>query len=472
MKKILFFLITILFISNIQVLAKEPSFYEAEYIDNIYMNKVMNNTIYYQKARFFRDSSTHEAVYCIEPEIFFNPNETYQETTTSHLTSSQEERIRLLAYYGYNYENHTDKKWYAITQFLIWQTSYPEGKYYFTDTLNGNKIEQFTNEINEIENLISNHYKKPSFDSKTKDIVYDNSLAIIDSNKVLENYNVITDNATIYKNVLSINKLEPGTHEIKLEKKGYYQTNQKIYTSKNSQNLISIGNIQPVTSSININVDTTKIKIIKVDQETQKTTPQGDSSLIGATFEIYSMSNTKLKEVTLEEETLNIDNLNYGRYYILEKTPGIGYKLNNNKYEFEINKSNKNILIKIDNKVIKKEIEINKLFGSNDNFQPEKNISFNIYNSKNEFLTTIKTNDQGQINITLPYGTYTIKQLTTTEGYQKVNPIKITVDNEEKEIITLKNYKINVPNTYTTDQNIFIKLVNYIKQLCQTINLY
>ena len=168
MKKILFFLITILFISNIQVLAKEPSFYEAEYIDNIYMNKVMNNTIYYQKARFFRDSSTHEAVYCIEPEIFFNPNETYQETTNSHLTSSQEERIRLLAYYGYNYENHTDKKWYAITQFLIWQTSYPEGKYYFTDTLNGNKIEQFTNEINEIENLISNHYKKPSFDSTKK----------------------------------------------------------------------------------------------------------------------------------------------------------------------------------------------------------------------------------------------------------------------------------------------------------------
>ena len=207
------------------------------------MNKVMNNTIYYQKARFFRDSSTHEAVYCIEPEIFFNPNETYQETTTSHLTTSEEERIRLLAYYGYNYENHTDKKWYAITQFLIWQTSYPEGKYYFTDTLNGNKIEQFTNEINEIENLISNHYQKPSFDSKTKDIVYDNSLAIVDSNKVLENYNVITDNATIYKNVLSINKLEPGTHEIKLEKKGYYQTNQKIYTSKNSQNLISIGNL-------------------------------------------------------------------------------------------------------------------------------------------------------------------------------------------------------------------------------------
>ena len=45
------------------------------------------------------------------------------------------ERISLLAYYGYGYEGHSDQKWYAITQVMIWRTTNPESDIYFTDTL-------------------------------------------------------------------------------------------------------------------------------------------------------------------------------------------------------------------------------------------------------------------------------------------------------------------------------------------------
>lgn len=468
MKKIFTFLIITFIFTIIKVNAASTNFYEGEYIDNIYMNKVKDNTIYYQKARFFRETSTNNPTYCIEPFAFFNESSTYTESTSIQLNQSQLERISLLAYYGYNYQNHTDNKWYAITQFLIWQTADPTGKYYFTDTLNGNKISKFETEISELENLINNHYTKPSFDSQTFYVVYNNTLVIKDNNNILTNYQVTSNNATINNNFLVTEKLEPGTYTINLQKPQTYTNTQKIYTSTTSQDMITIGNIDPVTTSVTLIVQETNLEITKIDKNTKTTTPQGDASLIGATFGLYNSFGDKLQEYTLTEPTLNITNLNYGNYYLQEITPGEGYKLNKTKYNFSITKNTPTISINIDNEVITKKIIIKKLYGSANNFQPETNISFNIYNSNDEFITTIKTNDQGIATINLPFGTYTIKQLTTTEGYQKVDPVHIVVDNEEELSIELKNYKISVPDTYK-EQNLFSTIQNILKKICQSL---
>ena len=37
-----------------------------------------------------------------------------------NLTEAEIERIELIAYYGYDYTNHTSMDWYAATQLLIW----------------------------------------------------------------------------------------------------------------------------------------------------------------------------------------------------------------------------------------------------------------------------------------------------------------------------------------------------------------
>ena len=58
----------------------------------------------------------------------------------------------------------------------------------------------------------------------------------------------------------------------------------------------------------------------------------------------------------------------------------------------------------------------------------------------NEFIKTIETDEKGTISIKLPYGKYIIKQLTTTEGYQKIEPIEFEIKNNE-EIITLDKQK-------------------------------
>ena len=66
MKKILLFLI-LLFTSFISVNAQSHSFFEGEYIDNIYMNRLKDNIIDYQQARIFRHSKSFAPSYCIEP---------------------------------------------------------------------------------------------------------------------------------------------------------------------------------------------------------------------------------------------------------------------------------------------------------------------------------------------------------------------------------------------------------------------
>ena len=74
------------------------------------------------------------------------------------------------------------------------------------------------------------------------------------------------------------------------------------------------------------------------------------------------------------------------------------------------------------------------------------------------------TDKSGTAEITLPYGKYTLTQLTTTEGYQKVEPItfEITTNNQVIEK-TLKNYKIEVPNT--SKKSLLELIIEFIKEI-------
>lgn len=72
MKKILIFLIAFFALLNIspkQVHANTTTFYEGEYAGKIYINKYDRQTrkTYFQRARFFRETTTNIEAYCIEP---------------------------------------------------------------------------------------------------------------------------------------------------------------------------------------------------------------------------------------------------------------------------------------------------------------------------------------------------------------------------------------------------------------------
>lgn len=427
------------------------------------MNKYDYNSqmIYYQKARFFRKINTNEFAYCIEPFAMFNENFSYNSTLNPHnLSSSQIDRISKIAHFGYGYSNHTDSKWYAITQFMIWKET-NNGDYYFTDSLNGNRINIFQDEINEINNLINEYNTLPEFDDEYT-LLSGNAIIF---KRNLKNTIVTGENLKQDGNKLVVNPSIEGEYTYNvLREDNIYNKPYIFYESNNSQDMLIQGDIKSINKSFKVKVIKPEIKVTKIDEDTQSIIPSGEGKLDGATFTLTNENNEVIKELTIENNQSIINDIPLGKYYIKETTPGEGYLLNNNTYEINITKENTKQQITIENKIIEKTITIEKKYGNTNSLMAEANISFDIYNSNNEKIYTITTNNLGIASITLPYGKYTLKQINTTEGYKKIDDITIIVDNTEDELIELKDLRIEVPNTSTNDY-LLILIIKYLLTL-------
>ena len=471
-KNIKFFLMIIICIfligkTTIKANAESANFYEGEYINGIYMSKYQYSTkkIYYQKARFFREAGTNKPAYCIEPFSFFNESERYESIINpTYLTQSQIDRIKKIAHFGYGYKNHEEEKWYAITQMMIWKESDPNsGRYYFTNGLNGPEIDIYQEEMNEINNLIKEYETISSALTKDIYIAEDDKISIEINN--IENYYSDDENIIINGNKIESKELKEGEYEFRLYKKDiYYNSPSIFYQAANSQDLIKTGDIDNITIKLKIKVIKTKLEITKVDYDTRTTTPQGDAQLDGTTYTLYDKEKNEIDELVIENGTATIENLKFGSYFVEEKTPGEGYKKDNTTCAFTLDKNNHEAAFTLRDKVIKGDLVIEKKYGEEDNLENEKNINFEIYNSKNELIETITTNEEGIARITLPYGKYKVKQINTTEGYKINEPFEVTIDDENEKIFKLNDLKIKeeniievkVPNTHTSIYKIII----------------
>ena len=425
-----------------------------------------NNTIYYQTARFFRKTDTHMYAYCIEPFTFFNEGSTYESTITpDNLTNEQKDRISKIAHFGFYYKNHTDDYWYAVTQMMIWQVAdTTNGETYFTDKLNGNRVNIYQNEINEINNLVDNYNTLPNTNNKSY-IFKEGEEIKLDAGSIISNYKSNDERVKIEGNYLIINNLKEGDYSFTLERNELDFNRPTIfYQSNNSQNIMESGDLEPIKSTFKIKIVKTEINLDKIDYDNQSIIPSGDASLDGAIYTLYDKDMNEIKDLIIENNTANIKDLDLGVYYLKEKTPGTGYNLDEETHKIIIDENNTKIDIVLENKVIKKNITIKKLYGDNNSLNSEKNIDFEIYNSKNELIKTISTDENGEAAISLPYGEYKLIQLNTTNGYQKIEPFIIKVTNNEDETIELKDYKIPVPNTHTN--SILLYIIRLLLLIC------
>ncbi len=455
----------------------------SEFISNIYVKKVKpNGYAKYQQMQFIRRSEDNKFVYCLQPYVDIDNNLPYYEVARSdyasvlNMTEEQWDRISLLAYYGYQYNengfDHTDKKWYAITQVMIWRTTNPESNIYFTDKLNGNKITSYDDEIAELEKLVQEHYKTPSFETNIT-LPMGSSITLNDSNNVLKNYKVSSAEnvtATISGNTITLTATGIGDAKVNLTKKTTkYETSPVVYFSNHSQNVFRVGNYDPVNTNFKIEVLGGKIEINKLDSTTQTNKPQGQGTLKGAVYGVYNTSGDLITKLTTDENGYAISDYlpSVGEFIIKEISPSNGYTLDKNEYQVIVDKDNLLASVNVLEKVITGEIEITKVYASAETqiLLPEVGIKFGIYDKNDKLIKEVITDDNGKIKVTLPFGEYTLKQLTTTSGYEYAEDYEFNIDNDGDEI------KEVIANAEITAKLKLIKIDSETKEVIKRANI-
>ena len=468
MKKRILLLILVIIVSVIKIdvyaTTYTDKFYISEVIEGIFYAKEKDGKVEYRKAKFKRRHDDNKIVYCIEPFVNMTENDVYKgydENYESLLNLSEEDwkKINLLSYYGYGYKNHTDEKWYPITQLLIWEVIDKNANFYYTDTYKGTKINQFTNEIEELKKLVENHDKLPSFSNSLIKMSIDSSFILNDENKVLNTYEIINNgNLIIEKNdnqiVINSDKDEKEIEIILSKKDNLYKTPPIVYVSEVNQNILIVGEYKTINTSFKVQISSGSLKITKYDLDTNTTTAQGEAQLIGTIYELYDGNNNYIDEIVIGENNQGIiNNLKYGDYKLIEKSAGIGYKLDLKNYYFNINSENKIIELNLKNEVIKSKIKIKKYIKTEELENSEKNIKFQILNNNEEIYKEVITDDNGYVEFELPYGKYLVKQINTTEGYNKVDDFFIEINENSKKELEYFLYDLKNPDTYQNENN-------------------
>lgn len=456
----------------------------SEMISNIYIKKLRaDGSGKYQQARFIRRSEDNAFVYCLQPFVDINNNYVYQVARSDYevylnMSKEQFKKISLYAYYGYGYGNHSDHKWYAITQVMIWRTADPSSQFFFTDTLNGNRNDSlFASEIAELENLVNSHYVSPSFNNINNiKLPITNTISINDNNNKLSEYKISNQSnvsASINGNTLNITGTGIGNASIKLTKSDTrFSVPPIVYFNDHSQNVFRLGAYDPMEVNLNFEVIGGKVAIQKVDSETLETTAQGSATLNGAVYGVYKEDGTKLTEITTNGNGyVKSDYLSsIGKLYVQEIKPSTGYKLDTTKYYFELTNGNLEPTIQVKEQVIKGRIKIEKLDSETNSCKAQgqatlKGAIYEILDLKGNVVDTLTIGDDCTATSKyLPYSQYKIREKSQSKGYYIDTNIYDANITEEK-IITITS-KEQVIKNYIS----ILKQYDYVDGTTQFLN--
>ena len=333
-----------------------------QWIPNTFINKTKGSNTKYQQLSIIARKSDNQFVYCIEPGTPLDSNETYvgqdyDQSYVANMTQAQWRRIQLLAYYGYGYSdsevNHNDIKWYSVTQYMIWKTV-PHGyDIYFTDSLNGNRITKYTNEIAEMEDLLNRHYATPDFGASSYQMAIGNTLKLTDKSGVLSKYEV-SNNSYVSSsksgNDLYITANAVGNTTLSLTKRDVkYSHPTIVYVKPGTQDIVQAGSYDPIDVNLNLNILGGRISITKKDS---CGSVPNDASIEGAIYGIYDVNGNKVTEITTDAngEATSGYLPSLGKFYVQEIKASNNYLLDSTRYEVVLTAENTaaNVPIHID----------------------------------------------------------------------------------------------------------------------------
>lgn len=333
----------------------------------------------------------------------------------------------------------TDEKGEAITSRL------PIGEYKVKETSLGKNTEYILNdeiytinvENNEIHNLhVTNEHKKGKLkiikvDKDNNSIPLENiEFEIIDEDGF--KYNTITDK----NGIAEISDIRTGKVIIRetKTKQDYVLLKEKYYTEIKFNK----------TSEITIENEKKKgqLEVYKTDQENSAI------KLQGVEFEILDSNNNVVDKIITDKNGYAITKkIPIGEYYLRETKTDKRYVLNDEIIKLQI-KEDEISTLNITNKKIKGKINIVKISSKDSPILNIKkgealsNVIFEIYDSENNLVDTLKTDEKGQASSKeLEIGRYKVKEVSTLEHYiLNTNEFFVNIENNnEIKILKVEN---------------------------------
>lgn len=408
---------------------------DMRYQDDVYYVHVEAGGEHYSSFKLAMYYVDGKLAYCVEPgAMIYSTQYAIGDWSVTSLSPAQRLRIEQIGYFGYEYPGHQNVRYYMAAQELIWQAVKPISASWHTEARGGGATINIDAEKNEIERLIRVNNTKPSFHNETINAVIGDEVILTDTNNVLSNYSIYDradEDVTVNGNQLKIKVTNTGDKQIRFIINNYDNDVNLVYYNSNSQKMAHTRLSDPLTSVLKLHATAGNVTINKQDKDTKKSEPQGEATLKGAIYDIFNSNDELVTTITTNEEgKVTSGNLPHlGHYYLKERTPSVGYTLDETKYEFDMTMDNLYPTIKVYEKVIEREFDFTKVYANNKTgiMKPEVGIKFGFYNNKNELVKEIKTNDDGFLKVILPYGTYTVKQLTTTKNHEYIEDFTVEV---------------------------------------------
>lgn len=211
---------------------------------------------------------------------------------------------------------------------------------------------------------------------------------------------------------------------------------------KNMQNVALLEKTSDkVSSSINLDIVSSKVTITKVDTNTKE-------AIAGA---VFALKDANGKEITRWTSTINahvIRNLANGTYSIEEISAPTGYLKNTKATQFTLSDTNRDIKIIIEN--APKVVVVNITKVDQETNAPLAGAVLTIKDSTGKAVATFTTTNGTYVVTDLPNGTYTVEEVSAPAGYMRSTEVKtFTIDDTHlSHQITIVNAKeVRVPDT-------------------------
>ncbi len=371
---------------------------------------------------------------------------------------------------------------YYITQMAIWR--------YLDETTGTNNLPKFNTSTDpyglrqHIINLVNGaksatSYATPSLalniNSTSLNLssdknYYESNVISVNAVSVSGNYNVAIEGAPAGTQIVnSSNNVEQSSFNvnesfrIRIPVSSVTDSNYSIKVTATATGLVnkaylyksSVSTVQDVYGSVlypettalsaetTVTLATSKVSIVKIDATT------GDA-LSGATFQLLDNQGKLITEWVSTENYHVIKNLPNGTYTLKEVEAPDGYIISKDTVTIEINDQNRDVVVKMENQPIEKEVSILKV--DKNTGEPLAGARIVVENEAGEKVAEFVSTTSPYVLDDLGNGTYKAYETEAPDGYEKSDEVyTFTIDDEH-------------PNAQVIIENVAIdKVVNILK---------